>query len=355
MIFRDFARGPGSVRLVLEFGARRGLPAGRLLAGSGIGLAQLDDPECRLLGGQELRVIGNLLRALGHPPGLGLEMGRHYTFSTFGLWGYGLLNNPTMGDALAWALRFVGLSFAYCSIRFARRGDLAVLHYAPPPGLSAALGRFVAERDMAASANLLREVGGEDFRLSAFELKAGRGRVFSRPADPPRPGGAEPSFRGAAYRLAFPAGFLARRLPHADPLTLSLCERLCREQLERQRVLPDAAQAARDYLSSSDSGTPPSLGALADALHTSERTLKRRLGRAGASFRALAAQERAALAARLVGEERDSLSRVAERMGYASLSSFSQAFRRWHGVPPSAFRRGARGDGPSGVSGSYST
>ncbi|OJA24332.1 hypothetical protein BGV47_31550 [Burkholderia ubonensis] len=61
---------------------------------------------------------------------------------------------------------------------------------------------------------------------------------------------------------------------------------------------------------------------MARLMNTSARKLKRRLLDEGTTFRAL------------LGDERPTLTEVAERLGFSDLSSFSQAFKRWYGVAP---------------------
>jgi AraC-like DNA-binding protein len=77
---------------------------------------------------------------------------------------------------------------------------------------------------------------------------------------------------------------------------------------------------------------------MARLMNTSERTLKRRLHDEGTTFRALLAESRSAMAETLLRESGLALGEIAERLGFADLSTFSQAFKRWYGVAPSAFR-----------------
>jgi AraC-like DNA-binding protein len=44
------------------------------------------------------------------------------------------------------------------------------------------------------------------------------------------------------------------------------------------------------------------------------------------------------MAETLLRESGLALGEIAERLGFADLSTFSQAFKRWYGVAPSAFR-----------------
>jgi len=337
----DFHRSPASVALMLAFGREQGLAPETLLAGTRLSEAQLADPDTLLSSAQELRVVAQLLQALGHPPGLGLAVGARYRFSDYGLWGYGLITCPTAGDALALALRFLALSHAFTTIAYREEGPLGVLGFGAPdvaPGLQ----RFLVERDLAGAAVLLQEVAGADVPLAWLRLQAPRPAARGRPApvlDQPI-AGAVPQWGAPDTSLAFDRRLLARPLPQANALTLAQCEQLCAQLLEQRRARLGTAQQVRQALAGR--GATPGrseLAALARQLHLSERTLKRRLQAEGTSLRALQAEARRTQALTLLADARLSLGEVADRLGFADLSSFSQAFKRWEGVSPRAYRQ----------------
>lgn len=82
---------------------------------------------------------------------------------------------------------------------------------------------------------------------------------------------------------------------------------------------------------------------IAALLGLSERTLQRRLAEAGRSFTQIVEDFRREEAARLLADARVPLAEVAGRLGYAEQTSFTRAFRRWHGTTPGA-RRVALGE-----------
>ena len=209
-----------------------------------------------------------------------------------------------------------------------------------PPNLSADMRRFHVESDMAGAASMLAEIGGPDFELTTFHLKSGRGRLYSSPPFVTPLAGTVPRFDADEYSLSFKRIHLARRLPNANSSTVAMCEQLCAQLIEKRRVrLGTTTTLIREYLTASASHALPSLATFARLTNTSERTLKRRLLQEGTSMRVIAAEYRAAAAAELVCNPALTLTMIAERLGYADLSSFSQAFKRWHGVPPARFRR----------------
>ena len=73
--------------------------------------------------------------------------------------------------------------------------------------------------------------------------------------------------------------------------------------------------------------------------HLSERTLRHQLAQEGTSYRALLDEIRERLAEELLITQGLPVTEIAHRLGYVEVSSFSQAFRRWKGMSPRAFRQ----------------
>ncbi|HVY33770.1 MAG TPA: AraC family transcriptional regulator [Caulobacteraceae bacterium] len=84
------------------------------------------------------------------------------------------------------------------------------------------------------------------------------------------------------------------------------------------------------------------VGILAEALNTSEPTLRRHLRQEGASFRQLLAEERMRAARSLLLEGRTNVAEAAIIGGYASLSHFAKRFRSMYGHLPSEILAGGR-------------
>ncbi|MDN7580484.1 AraC family transcriptional regulator [Burkholderia orbicola] len=338
MSFWEFTRSPGSARLLVDFGGERDVPHATLLAGTGLTQEQLGDPNVEVTAAQELTVTSNLLRSLGHPNGLGLEVGLRYHFSAYGVWGYGLIASATTRDALTLAMRFLPLTYAFTVIKYREEPDAGVLEF-DAPALPGALSRFCVERDMAAAAMLLQEVSGPDFVLSRFTLQATRA-TSARPATTPslRIGGVEPEYSAGSNSLAFERTYLDRQLPHANPITVSMCEQMCSRLLDARRARVGTSTMVRHYLKAGWDGRPLSLEEMARMMNTSTRTLKRRLQEDGTTFRTLLNESRSAMAETLLSDVRLTLTEIAERLGYSDLSSFSQAFKRWYGIAPQVYR-----------------
>ncbi len=338
MNFWDFKRSAASVRLLVEFGQEQGLDATRLLARSRLKLADLSDPAIELEAQQELCVVTNLLRACPQP-GLGLAVGMRYNFALYGLWGLGLISSATAGDALALAFRSIPLTFAFCRIAGALDGELFAVTF-EAPDVEPALQRFLVERDVAAASRLMKETLGPAFALSRFTFQHPAERGAGGVEELARMVGVRPEFGAKRHSLCFDPALLALRLPQANPVTVAMCERACDELMAKRRARLGTGECLRQYLDATPMQAMPALPQAARALGLSERTLKRRLQEEGLSYRRLLAEVRSRQAQTLLNDGTWSLTQIAEHMGFSDLSSFSQAYKRWFGVAPSAGREG---------------
>ena len=131
-------------------------------------------------------------------------------------------------------------------------------------------------------------------------------------------------------------------LPQANELTAKACERQCSALLARRRPRPGVAGQVRDQLVPL-AGRRPGIEVVAANLHSSSRTLRRRLAREGTSFRSLAEEVTMGLAEEFLSNGTMTVEDVAVRLGYSEAASFTRAFARRHGIPPGEYRRRASG------------
>ena len=337
MVHWDLPRTPASASLLAQLGVEHGVPVEATLRGTGLRHEQLDDPNGELSAAQELHLIDNLLDALGDAPGLGLEAGVRYHLTTYGIWGFALISSPTMRSAVGTGLRYLDLTFAFCRIQADASGDDLRL-VLDTPDIPARLRMFVLERDAAAIRTIQRELFAAPVPIRQVSF------AFAAPANVERyvdVFGIDPVFDAAETVALVDPALLARPLPQADAHAAALALAQCEELLARRQARTGAAGRVRNLLLSRPAD-PPGEREVAAALHLSDRTLRHQLASEGASFRQLLAEVRERLAEELLVTGGLPVAEVARRLGYAEVSSFSQAFRRWKGVGPRAYL--ARGD-----------
>ncbi|WP_458316162.1 AraC family transcriptional regulator [Mycolicibacterium brisbanense] len=325
-------RPTASLVLMLDWAAEFGLTAQQCLAGTKIPPGAVRAPAAEVSGQQELRAISNIVAALGDRPGLGLQAAARYPVTAFGVWGFAILTSPTLGEAIDVAVRFVRLSYAFCTFETRRHGDeLSIVIDArsvPRP-----IRRFVLERDAAAIPNLYREIFGTPpppSRISfALPDPGGAVGVYEEMF------GAVPEFDDAITSVTLSAQLLNVPLPQASAHTAKLAEQQCRLLLEQREARTGRAGLVRDLLLA-DPARPPTLAQVAERLSCSTRTLRRQLEAEGTSFRKLLDEVRHHLGTELL-QSGMTVEQVSNRLGYHDVSNFSHAFHRWKGDSPRAY------------------
>jgi AraC-like DNA-binding protein len=78
---------------------------------------------------------------------------------------------------------------------------------------------------------------------------------------------------------------------------------------------------------------------IARSLQMSERTLQRRLREFGTTFKSILNEVRQDLANSYIRDSKLSLTEISFMLGFAEISTFSRAYKRWTGQSPSAFRQ----------------
>jgi AraC-like DNA-binding protein len=81
---------------------------------------------------------------------------------------------------------------------------------------------------------------------------------------------------------------------------------------------------------------------LAASLNVSQSTLRRRLKKEGTTYRAVLQEVRCTLAGKMLEDGSKTLNEISFLLGFAELSAFSRAFKRWTGAAPSEYRESAR-------------
>jgi AraC-like DNA-binding protein len=147
-------------------------------------------------------------------------------------------------------------------------------------------------------------------------------------------------FDAPELSVEFPSVFLAAPLLRADASMGRALREVAQDvllraaQTSRSKLEQDVRERLREALSRGDL----SARTIARQLHTSERTLRRRLEAEGLSLRALSDQVRHELAVSLVTNPEASTDEVAAKLSFTTAQAFHRAFRRWTGLTVQAYR-----------------
>ena len=322
---------PLLLRTVLEAADHGGVDTLALCRGLGFLPGDLDVPGFMVSHFEAVTVIRRALQAIGNPA-LGLELGMRSNIVSRGALALGLMASATLGDALRLMLRFPASAGQLLALHEEALASQQVLqasslfgHYDVEP--------FLVDKLFAGLVRLCRQGTSADYAPAAVEL------VRNRPADvrayeayyrcPVR-------FGSARNRLICDIRWMDSALPTASAMVL----RYAIELLQREATPAKESVVVQAVARVVRQAKPQASAAaeVASSLHLSERTMRRRLMESGQSFRAMQDEQRKSRALALVLNGRLDLTQVALEVGFADVSSFRRAFKRWTGKTPSEMR-----------------
>ncbi len=306
-----------------------------LLAGLDFRPEALSDPRA-LLSVSTLNAMLERARSLTGEPALGVYIGLHTRATLYGYLGFAVLSAATIREAIDLSIRFGRIITTALSVRLRvekRMASLIVDEHAD----------FGSVRDVVMLSSL---VG----LWQVSQLMTGRSlpstAEFALP-EPPYSNriaitGLRVRFNRPVHRLSFDARQLEFPYTMPDPAALRLARDECQRELDALGLNGRLTERVRALISKPEGGCR-SLEEVAAALHQSTRTLKRQLAAEGASFLALREDERRERSLVLLRSPSHSLAEIAIRLGYANLTSFERAFRRWTARTPAEWRRSSMG------------
>jgi AraC-like DNA-binding protein len=322
------------VRLGLELAEARGIDREQLLRGIPIDREALERADGRVPLAPCVRLVSRVWRAT-HDAGLGYEFGLRSNLAAHGNIGYGLLSQTTVGEALAFGMKYGRLRNPILKLSLRTEGAHAVVEAREAIPLGP-MRQYAIDAVLVSIARLARQLSGS-FRPE-LELRFD----CSEPAHFARYRHRLPPvvFDAAANQLRFPAEYLKRPMRTGNASTARVVEQDCERELALVGEVHDVAERVRALLAPGNRGYPD-LDAVARKLHMSGRTLKRKLQQQGVGFLQLLDDARKRDSQKLLADPSLTVAEIAEAMGYTDPASFTRAFRKWAGVTPSAWRERA--------------
>lgn len=306
-----------------------------LLQPLGLDTDVLGAPGARVRPQTMIALIERARRLTGEP-GLGFYLGLQKRLAMYGFLGLATMTSSTLREALEGAVKLSHSVTTAITLRLREESGTAALtveeHFDMGPARDAVTFSFFVGMHRIGE-DLIGESGPPKLQL-AIERPA----YFDRFEHIlPRT-----SFGHDIHRLLLPAALLDTPLPSPDRGTMTLARQQCEQtliELGFDRSFP--AQLRRELFGPRGAR---SLDEIADCLHVSTRTLKRRLQEQGLTFTEVRDQECTERAQHLLRTGAMPLEQIADRLGYASMSSFTRAFRRWTDQTPTAYRKHARNE-----------
>lgn len=155
-------------------------------------------------------------------------------------------------------------------------------------------------------------------------------RVFAAPV----------GYGAAANRLCFDRQLVDTWLPTANPELARVNDQTVVDYLARFDRESITMRVRSRIIERLPDGRP-SQESIASSLHVSLRSLQRKLRDEEVTFKMLLENTRRELAMQYVRESHRTISEITYLLGFSEPGNFTRAFKRWTGMPPGEFRKGA--------------
>jgi AraC-like DNA-binding protein len=321
------------VKGVVDMFSAEGLDVEELFDLAGLDLAALNDPAGRFPI-DDVSVLWQLAVARSGKTTLGLSRELTTTYGNLDVVAYAMMTCQTLLEGLDRLARYMNVV-----------SDAATFVLTPAAGgYWLELGHLGGERPvprqrvefgMLTVLTHCSWITGRDLHALSVDF------VYPDPPDP-RPYGdafqCPLRFGQEANRALLRTTDLALPLSGRNATLATLHERLAEQRLASLHGAR-TSRLVRDLIAARVAGPDLSREGIAAALHISSRTLQRRLEDEGTSFQQLRDDTRRELAQRYLREPgSNSLSRVAERLGFEDQSNLFRACKRWFGKSPGQYR-----------------
>ncbi|PTU33118.1 AraC family transcriptional regulator [Stenotrophobium rhamnosiphilum] len=318
--------------LLLEMLSERGHSTEQVASDSGIAAHVLAKPEGRISLTQWTRLALHAIRLSGEQ-GLGIEYGLRLKPSAHGFLGYAAMTAPTLRQAITLATQYFRMRLQSYHLHLAEDGERAVLEISQAHPIPV-LRSFFFECLLVSMKQLPASFIGEKAEEVELWFDWPEPAYFARYRDrlPPT------RFSQPANQLRFPRRYLERQPMLADDSAHGQAiAQVAREYASVRSEDENLVPKVRAALMLGDTSYP-SLDELAERLHISSRTLRRKLDLQGASYQALLDEARQRDARQLLESSALDIQTISSRLGFLNPPSFTRAFRKWTGESPSQYR-----------------
>ena len=325
----DFERSIESMRLQAELATEYGMTIDSILSDTNVSKAMLQNPSTRVNACQELQLIENIITGLPDVPHLGLEAGKRYHFTAFGMLGFAMVSSKTLREALAIGLQYFKLTFAFTRFHV----EDTPLHtnlLITADGIPDKLKRYIIERDCTCLITLQKDLCTIppvplklEFQLPEPIYLDKYQTIF----------GVIPSFQATHNIAVYERATMESPTSQYNEHACNMAQEHCQDLLDRSSNDSGLTADVRNLIAANISNSL-SMEEVANSLHMTQRTLHRKLKAQDNSFRKLRDQVRQSLADEYLFDLGLSVEQTSFRLGYAEATTFINAYKRWYGMTP---------------------
>ncbi|BAN27122.1 AraC family transcriptional regulator ligand-binding domain-containing protein [Caballeronia insecticola] len=326
---------PYKIAALVEVLAEQGIAPEDSLRGSGVGSDEIYDATVMTSVGQYATVCRNAV-ALRCAPDTPFRVGQRLHLSAYGMYGYALMSCLSLREYFKLGVKYHGLATPTVTIEWTEYPDRMVWTFpdAFKSSPSRELREFIIEQQYTQHVTHLQDVAGG----VCPPVKA----CFSYPA--PAHADVYPEYLGCPCffdaeqcELVYDSAILDRKPQLAHKLTAALLQETCDRLIGQAKTSSGVSGEVYQILMSTP-GVFPGMDAIAEAMHLTTRTLRRRLEAEGTSFLAIVDDVRRSLALEYLRTTKMSTDDIAMLLGFSDAANFRRALKRWTGKGPGELR-----------------
>jgi AraC-like DNA-binding protein len=323
------------IATILESLSQQGIAPAEGLVGVHLSSSALSSPTTRVSLNQVIACYRNALK-LSRDPRIAHHAGRRFHVSSYGMFGFAILSSMNFRQTMHFAENYHELATPLADLSFKETDNSGAwtIVPVPHPSVDAALYRFLVELQFAINLSLHREIMGPEFTPRELHVTYG----------PPENANSYPELFGCPVlfgqsenKFLFDTHWLDGVPKLGNEITYAAVLKLCDEMMEELQLQIGIVGKIRQILLV-NLMRPTSFEAVADYLHMSERTLRRRLLDENTSFRKLVDELRMQMAIKYLRDTNLTIEDIAYALGFSDAANFRHAFRRWTKAAPHQFR-----------------
>lgn len=318
---------------LIDLAIEKGAAKQSLLADTGIESRLLGKANVRISYEQYSALINNALRETNEPK-LGLLLGQKLDIDSHGVLGKAAQSSPNLWTAMGLILRFYKTRYPILTLSFCIEDQLAFIQAEEAIHLGPNYS-FIMETTFSSLYHVAKTLSNEDRFVEQLSLKYDGEKYgenyqgfFQTPV----------RFNQAANHVCFPIALLQKAIGSANADLVKEATEQCSSELEPLVYQEGLITRVRQIMLQIP-GYFPKLDEVADQLHTSSRTLRRRLQDAGISYQKILDDIRREKALHYLMTGEQSIEKISVLLDYKDPSNFSRAFKKWTGRTPGSYRK----------------
>lgn len=327
--------GKGHSEALIRYGLSSGLAIHECIRGTTIPENFLLDPY-DVSPMDELVLVSNLVHKLGNGFKLGFEVGSRYQITDLGLFGMALMTSKNGAHAAQITQRYLDNAFNFTNMRLKIMNGKYKMTWKLRLEFDEEINNFLLARDVGichvVQSYVLKNKNRNAYEIGfSFPYEKGMDDVAKLYGCPVRHNQDE------NYIIA-DINQLSAEPPFSNFVNAQAIEQAYQAELNKPTNQPRLSEKVKNYLLETSNFNIPKKDVAAN-FFVSERTLTRHLEKESTSWRGLVSEVRLEKAELLLKITNKPLQKIADEVGFASVSSFSHAFTKFKGMSPTEYKR----------------